>query len=155
MNCWLLNRKGAYSAVKVRRAVSPFIATVILVAITLTLGGLLYTQFRQVVTAEVRNPSISLTDVNVASDRQSVTLVLKNDGNVQLNVSKIVLLYQSTTQRFVPGTNMTILAGSSSLVPGDLMSLQFTLKGITIPEFSSFTVTVVSDQLARAFTVQA
>jgi flagellin-like protein len=141
--------------VKTRRGVSPFIATVILVAITLTLGGLLYTQFRQVVSAEVRNPSVSLSDINVASDRRTVTIVLKNDGNVQLNMTRVLLAYQGERQQFQLGKNATVLSGSRGMSPGDLLSVSFTLSGESLPEFSAFTITVVSLQLARAFTVQA
>ncbi|HUI85634.1 MAG TPA: archaellin/type IV pilin N-terminal domain-containing protein [Nitrososphaerales archaeon] len=140
---------------QVRRGISPFIATVILVAITVAIGGVLYTQFRQIVTAEVRNPSISLVDANVGVDRQTVTVILKNDGNVQYTVSAILLSYQSSNQRFVLGSNATVVSGSSTLDSGQFLSVKFTVVGVTLPEFSSFTLTVVSDQLARAFTVQA
>jgi len=103
----------------------------------------------------VRNPSISLVDANVGVDRQTVTVILKNDGNVQYTVSAILLSYQSSNQRFVLGSNATVVSGSSTLDSGQFLSVKFTVVGVTLPEFSSFTLTVVSDQLARAFTVQA
>jgi len=140
---------------KVRKAVSPFIATVILVAITVAIGGVLYTQFRQIVSAEVRNPSVSLVDANVGADRQTVTAIIKNDGNVEYTVSSFLLSYQSTNEKFVVGSNATVISGSPTLNSGDFLSVQFTVTGTTLPEFSTFTLTVVTDQLARAFTVQA
>jgi flagellin-like protein len=141
--------------VKARKGISPFIATVILVAITIAIGGVLYTQFRQIVTAEVRNPSVTLVDANVGADRQTVTVILKNDGNVQYTVSKILLSFQGTNQQFALGSNASVISGSATVAPGNLLSLEFTVKGNSLPAFSTFSLTVVSDQLARAFTVQA
>jgi len=140
---------------KFQRGISPFIATVILVAITVAIGGVLYTQFRQIVTAEIRNPSVSLVDANVGSDRQTVTVILKNDGNVQYNVTKVLLSYQSASEQFLIGSNATVISGSTLLVPGSFLSVKFTVVGTTLPEFSTFSLTVVTDQIARAFSVQA
>lgn len=137
-----------------RRAISPFVATVILVAITLALGGILYTQFKQMVTSEVRNPSLSLIDTNVSVDGRTILLDVKNDGNVQMTVSQILFQYQDTTERFKVGVNATVLAGSATLGPGDVASMQVVLGGVTLPSFSSFTLTLVTDQLAEAFPVQ-
>jgi flagellin-like protein len=138
-----------------RRGVSPFIATVVLVAITLALGGVLYNQFRQVVSAEVRNPSVSLVDTNVGQDGRTLLLDVKNDGNVQLVVSQVIVQYQNASERFDVGGNLTVLAGSATIAPGALASLRMTLGGMTLPSSSDFTVTLVSDQLARAFSAQA
>lgn len=138
-----------------RRGVSPFIATVVLVAITLALGGVLYNQFRQVVSAEVRNPSVSLVDTNVGQDGRTLLLDVKNDGNVQLVVSQVIVQYQNTSEQFDVGGNLTVLAGSATIAPGALASLRMTLSGMTLPSSSDFTVTLVSDQLARAFPAQA
>ena len=138
-----------------RKAISPFIATILLVAITITLGGVLYTQFRQTITSEIRTPSMSLIDLNVADDRQTITMLLKNDGNVQFTVSRVMFSFGSTSQNFVLGTNATLISGTSSLAPGRLLSVKFKPTGVTLPNFSSFTVTVAADQLARAFTIEA
>jgi flagellin-like protein len=140
---------------QIRRGVSPFIATVILVAITLTLGGVLYTQFRQVVTAEVRNPSVSLVGANVGSDRQTLTLTVKNDGNVELDVQKVLFQYGATNGTYLlTGGNVTVLSGAGTMEPGDVLSVQFKAP-VVVPDFAAFTVTVVTQQLASAFTIQA
>jgi len=143
--------------VRPKRGVSPFIATVVLVAITLTLGGVLYDQFRRVLTAEVRNPSLTLANVSVAGNRQTIVLEVKNDGNVQYTVTKVLFTYLSADQRFLVGGtgNGTVIAGSPSIRPGENLSLKLTITGLTLPDFATFTLTVISDQLARAFTVQA
>ena len=140
-----------------KKAISPFIATVILVAITLTLGGVLYNQFSSLISAEAKNPSVSLASINVAGDRQTVVVAFKNDGDVQYTVSKILLDYQSTEESFMLGTggNGSVIAGSPSLTPGSQLTIKFTATGLTIPDFATFTITVVTDQIARAFTVQA
>ena len=51
-----------------RAGISPFLATVILVVITLMIGGILYTSFRQMIVAQVKNPSVTLLDTNVSPD---------------------------------------------------------------------------------------
>jgi flagellin-like protein len=140
---------------KLRRGISPFIATVILVAITLAIGGVLYTQFSNIVTAEVRNPSISVVDSNVAADRQTITLIVKNDGNVQYTLSKVLFSYQKTNEQFDFGSNATVISGAANMAPGDLTTLQFKVSGVSLSQFDSYTLTVVSNQLARAFTLQA
>ncbi len=139
-----------------RKAISPFIATVVLVAITLTLGGVLYNQFSSLISAEVRNPSVSLAGINVGGDRQTVVVSLKNDGDVQYTVSKLLLDYQTTEEMFMVGGggNGSVISGSPQVAPGGQLTVKFTLTGLTIPDFSTITLTVVTDQIARAFTVQ-
>jgi len=140
-----------------RKAISPFIATVILVAITLTLGGVLYNQFSSLISAEVRSPSIAMAGINVGGDRQTVVVSFKNDGDVQYTVSKVLVDYQSAEEEFVVGNggNGSVISGTAQVAPGDQVTIKFTLTGITLPDFSPFTLTVVTDQIARAFTVQA
>src|SRR5712691_8995678 len=93
---------------KRRRAISPFIATVLLVAMTISLGGILYTQFRDTVVSQIRNPSVSLIDVNVSDDRQTITLLVKNDGNIDFRVSKFALAYGAADQNVVPDNKVLI-----------------------------------------------
>ena len=138
-----------------KKAISPFIATVILVAITITLGGVLYTQFRETIAAEIRTPSMSLLDINVADDRQTITVIVKNDGNVQFTVSRVIFAFGPVSQTFVLGTNASLVSGTGALSPGSLLTVKFKPTGVILPNFSTFTLTVAADQLARAFTVQA
>jgi flagellin-like protein len=139
---------------KSRKGISPFLATVMLVTITLMIGGLLYTQFRQTIVSQVRNPSLTLIDENVAPDGQSITFTIKNDGNVLTNVKSVAVLYGASTDSFSLGSNATIIAGGAGLVPGALLTARLKTS-FTIPQFSTFTLTVVGDQVARAFNVQA
>ena len=139
---------------KSRRAISPFIATVLLVAMTISLGGIMYTQFRDTVVSQIRNPSLSLIDLNVADDRRTITMLVKNDGNVDFTISGFGVAYGGVSQTFVIGSNVSLISGGASLKPGSLMTARFKLAAITLPSLASFTVTVTADQLARAFNVQ-
>src|SRR2546427_12918032 len=98
---------------KSRKGISPFLATVMLVTITLMIGGLLYTEFRQTIVSQVRNPSLTLIDENVAPDGQSITFTIKNDGNVLTNVKSVAVLYGASTDSFSLGSNATIIAGGA------------------------------------------
>ena len=145
---------------KKRKGISPFLATIILVVITLTIGGLLYTQFQQLVVSQVRNPSLDLTGINVAPNGQNIIVSLKNDGNVAIALKEFTVSYNDTinTFRFAPaGSNLTLLSspsGGDVIKPGDTLTAQMTTS-FSIPAFGSFTVTAVGDQLSRAFNVQA
>jgi len=146
-----------------RRAISPFLATIILVVITLMIGGILYTQFRNIIVSQVKNPSMDLTNSNVAPNGETVVLSIKNDGNVPITLSKFVVSYGSGTNTFSflavgsSPANVTIVSspsGGAAMQPGDIMTVQMTTT-FPIPQFSTFTVTAVGDQLARAFNIQA
>ena len=137
-----------------RRGISPFIATVLLVAMTVSLGGILYTQFRDTLVAQIRNPSVSLIDVNVAEDRQTITLLVKNDGNVDFRVSSFALAIGPANQNFIVGNNVSLISGDASMKPGSLLAARFKIATNTLPSLASFTITIVADQLARAFNVE-
>lgn len=143
---------------KMRKGISPFLATIILVVITLMIGGILYTQFRNIIVSQVKNPSMDLTDINVAPNGESIIMSIKNDGNVPLNISAFEVSYGSDYNTFrFSSSNVTVVAspsGGTLLQPGDILTAQMTTN-FAIPTFSTFTVTVVGDQLARAFNVQA
>ena len=145
-----------------RGAISPFLATIILVVITLMIGGILYTQFRNIIVSQVKNPSMDVTDSNVAPNGETVVLSIKNDGNVPITLSKFVVTYGSgmNTFDFAAGSspaNVTLISspsGGASMQPGDVLTVQMTTT-FSIPQFSTFTVTAVGDQLSRAFNIQA
>jgi flagellin-like protein len=146
---------------KTRKGISPFLATIILVVITLSIGGLLYTQFEQLIVSQVRNPSMDLTDINVTPNGQSIILSIKNDGNVPITLSEFTVSYNASLDTFkfvsTSGSNVTLLSspsGGTTLQPGDILTAQMTTN-FSIPSFAPFTVTVVGNQLSRAFNVQA
>ncbi len=143
-----------------RRGISPFLATVILVVITLMIGGILYTTFRQVIVAQVKNPSVTLIDSNVAPDGETMTLDVKNDGNVPVTLLSIDVSYGASSNVFEEGgpkVNITLISSSSggaTMQPGDLLTAKVKTN-FQVPSFATFTVTVVGDQVAKAFNIQA
>jgi hypothetical protein len=143
---------------KKHSAISPFLATVMLVVITLAIGGTLYTQFRQTIVSQIRNPSILLQDTNVAPDGQTITVTIKNDGNVQLVLQGFTVTYGTGKNifQFASG-NATIISsasGGSTLQPGQLLTASIKTR-FSILGFSTYTLTVIGDQVSRAFNVQA
>jgi flagellin-like protein len=143
-----------------RRGISPFLATVILVVITLMIGGILYTTFRQMIVSEVKDPSVTLLDSNVAPDGETMTLDIKNDGNVPVVLEAIEVNYGTSIDTFKEsgtGANLTLLStssGSATMQPGDSLTTVFKTN-FQVPTFATFTVTVVGDQVAKAFNIQA
>jgi len=143
-----------------RRGISPFLATVILVVITLMIGGILYTTFRQMIVSEVKNPSVTILESNVAPDGETMTIDIKNDGNVPVTLQSIDVSYGSSTNIFKEtgtGANITLVSsstGTATLQPGDLLTAEVKTS-FQVPSFSTFTVTVVGDQVAKAFNIQA
>jgi len=143
-----------------RAGISPFLATVILVVITLMIGGILYTTFRQMVVAEVKNPSVTLLDTNVSPDGETMTLDIKNDGNVPVTLLSIDVSYGAATDVFKEGgagANVTVMStssGSATMQPGDSLTAEVKTN-FQVPTFATFTVTVVGDQVAKAFNIQA
>ena len=145
---------------KGRAGISPFLATVILVVITLMIGGILYTTFRQMVVAQVKDPSVTILASNVAPDGKTMTLDIKNDGNVPDTLLAIDVSYSTSSNTFA-GTgasgNITMIStssGSATMQPGDSLTAQIKTT-FQVPTFASFTVTIVGDQVARAFNIQA
>lgn len=146
-----------------RKGISPFLATIILVVITLAIGGLLYTQFQQIIVSQVKNPSMSLTDINVAPGGQNIILSIKNDGNVPITLKEFTVSFNGSLNVFyfnAQGSNpanVTVLSspsGGGVMQPGDIVTAQLATK-FAIPVFSTFTVTAIGDQLSKAFNEQA
>jgi FlaG/FlaF family flagellin (archaellin) len=143
-----------------RAGISPFIATVILVVITLMIGGILYTTFRQMVVSEVKDPSVTLLDTNVAPDGETMTLDIKNDGNIPVTLLSIDVSYGTSANSFKAsgtGGNVTVLSTSSggeTMQPGDSLTAEVKTN-FQVPTFATFTVTVIGDQVAKAFNIQA
>jgi len=143
-----------------RAGISPFLATVILVVITLMIGGILYTSFRQMIVAQVKNPSVTLIDSNVSPDGETMTLNVKNDGNVPVTLLSIDVSYGASSNVFEESganANITLISSSSGgaiMQPGDLLAARVKTN-FQVPTFETFTVTLVADQVAKAFNIQA
>jgi len=139
-----------------RSGISPFLATVILVVITLMIGGILYTQFRQMIVSQVKDPSVEVVASNVSPDGETMTLNVKNDGNIPVVLQALTVSYGASSNTFsVPG-NATLLSapGGATMQPGDSLTARIKTT-FTVPVFATFTITVVGDQIAKAFNLQA
>jgi flagellin-like protein len=138
-----------------RPGISPFLATVILVVITLMLGGILYSSFRQMVVAQMKNPSLTLLATNVSPDGETMTLDVKNDGNVPIVLVGMDVSYGASANHFsVTPANMTLISGTAAMQPGDSLTARVKTS-FPVPGFATFTVTVIGDQIAKAFNIQA
>jgi len=139
-----------------RRGISPFLATVILVVITLMIGGVLYTSFRQMVVAQVKSPSVTLLASNVSPDGETMTLDVHNDGNLPVALLGIDVNYGASTNHFrlTAPANLTLVSGTATMQPGDSLTARIKTNFV-VPGFSTFTVTVIGDQIAKAFNIQA
>jgi hypothetical protein len=139
-----------------RAGISPFLATVILVVITLMIGGILYSSFRQMIVAQVKDPSVTLVNTNVAPDGETMTLDVKNDGNVPVQLQGLTVSYGPSSNQF-GGANITLVSSSSggmTMQPGDSLTAKVKTS-FAVPAFATFTVTVIGDQVAKAFNIQA
>ncbi len=144
---------------RARAGVSPFLATVILVVITLMIGGILYTTFRQMVVSQVKDPSVTILDSNVAPDGETMTLDIKNDGNIPVTLLAIEVSYGNASEKFnANGTAdfslVSTSSGSTTMQPGDSLTAEVKTN-FQVPTFATFTVTVVGDQVAKAYNIQA
>jgi len=139
-----------------RPGISPFLATVILVVITLMLGGILYSSFRQMIVTQMKNPSITLLATNVSPDGETMTLNVKNDGNVPVALVGMDVSYGASTNHFRETTpaNVTLISGMAMMQPGDSLTAKVKTN-FQVPSFATFTVTVIGDQVAKAFNIQA
>jgi FlaG/FlaF family flagellin (archaellin) len=138
-----------------RPGISPFLATVILVVITLMIGGILYSSFRQMVVDQMKNPSITILATNVSPDGETMTLDVKNDGNVPVALLGMDVTYGPSANHFsVTPANMTLISGTSTMQPGDSVTAKVKTT-FQVPSFATFTVTVIGDQVAKAFNIQA
>jgi len=144
------NRRG-----RERPGISPFLATVILVVITLMIGGILYSSFRQMVVDQMKNPSITILATNVSPDGETMTLDVKNDGNVPVALLGMDVTYGPSANHFsVTPANMTLISGTATMQPGDSVTAKVKTN-FQVPSFATFTVTVIGDQVAKAFNIQA
>src|SRR5438105_562498 len=130
-----------------RSGISPFLATVILVVITLMIGGILYSSFRQMVVDQMKNPSLTLLATNVSPDGETMTLDVKNDGNVPVSLLGMDVTYGASANHFsMTPANITLISGTATIQPGDSLTVKVKTN-FQVPSFATFTVTVIGDQV--------
>ncbi|MEM2612622.1 MAG: archaellin/type IV pilin N-terminal domain-containing protein [Nitrososphaerota archaeon] len=96
-----------------RRAVSPIIATIILIAITVAAGLLIYTIFHSTAGTLSTQVQVELTSCDlVASDSNALfSVTIKNSGNKALREIKVTLHITPTVKWEIEGTNLEVNPG--------------------------------------------
>ncbi len=87
---------------KRRKAISPFVATAVLIAATLVVGGLMYMQFRQAIDSSMYQPSLNVLDSRSAGDGKMLILTVKNDGAKEVNITRVDVFIGNTSYSFTP-----------------------------------------------------
>lgn len=120
-----------------KRAISPFIATAILIAATLVVGGLLYTQFKQSVDYNLNQPSLNVLDARASEDGTMLVMTIKNDGAKEANLQRIDVyvnnlhyVFTDANSTFTP--SQTISPGSTATVVLSASSPIFTAPSVHI-----------------------
>jgi flagellin-like protein len=143
-----------------RRAISPFIATAILIVATVVIGGLFFNQVRDYVNASTRNPSLSLTDYTISPDLKTFTLNIRNDGNVNVNMTKSIVKVSTVSYTFTLDNTTTtyiIFYGPGPLIkPGQVASVGYVFNNSV--NFSLNTgdvvyVTLVGDVISKTLSI--
>jgi hypothetical protein len=84
-----------------------------------------------------------------------MTLDVKNDGNVPIVLVGMDVSYGASANHFsVTPANMTLISGTAAMQPGDSLTAKVKTS-FPVPGFATFTVTVIGDQVAKAFNIQA
>ena len=116
---------------KLRRGISPVIAAIILIAIAIAASFIVW----HIVVSASKPRSIVKLDVVTADaaippsgSEASITLVLRNSGNVRLTIDNITVTYQGKTYTETLGRD---------IVPGASWQYGFTVTaaGIGVPQF--------------------
>jgi len=141
-----------------RRAISPFIATAVLIVATVVIGGMFFTQVRDYMATSSRNPSLALVDYTVSPDFATFTLNVRNDGNVNVNITRAIVRLSSADYEFAyyPGNDtMKFYNPGPLLRPGEVASIGLTFPSPPTPMSSGDRVYVVlvGDVLSKTVSI--
>ncbi len=143
-----------------RRAISPFIATAILIVATVVIGGLFFNQVRDYVSSSMQNPSLSLTDYTISPDLKTFTLNIRNDGNINVNMTESIVKVDGTSYTFtLQNTTTTYLVfyGPGPLIkPGQVASVGYVFNNSVTFNLNSgdvLYVTLVGDVISKTLSI--
>jgi archaellum component FlaF (FlaF/FlaG flagellin family) len=132
-----------------RRTISPFISTIILITATFMIGGFLFTQFQGFVNRYITQPSIEFTGVVAVPDSTSVTASIKNTGNVPLTITEVKLFINGGAVSIT--TNPPISTSPLTLQPGKAATISInTAQALKVGD--TISIVVISDQITKGFT---
>jgi FlaG/FlaF family flagellin (archaellin) len=143
-----------------RRAISPFIATAILIVATVVIGGVFFNQVRDYVSASTRNPSLALVDYTISPDLKTFTLNIRNDGNINVNLARSVVKVNGTSYTCIPGNGtagtLTFYGPGPKLSPGQVASIGYTFDNalnVTMNTGDVIYVTLVGDVISKTLSI--
>ena len=132
---------------KSKKALSPVVASIILIAVTVAVSLAVAIWMGALTTGFMATEQLSFIDCQYASDLSYVNITLKNTGSGSLTISKILINgYLNTT-----GTGWTVWSGDATLTPNEAVVIRVLASGY--PD----TAGIVSNKFDRganyAFTV--
>jgi len=107
--------------IKKRKAVSPVLAVVVLLGITVVAGGLVFTTFGQISSTASETNAISVLETNlqVVKDHGSLSMTIKNIGTKSWKSVSINAYKGEIPQVFFYRPASWIVSGSNSFLPSD------------------------------------
>ena len=137
-----------------RKAISPFVATAVLIAATLVVGGLLYAQFRQAIDSSMYQPSINVLDSRGAGDGKMLILTVKNDGVKEVNITQVEVFIGTDSYTFTPTDDSykASFSPGSVVEPGATATIVLSSNQPIFNETSAHLV-VVGEGYSKGFTV--
>jgi len=143
-----------------RRAITPFIATAILIVATVVIGGLFFTQVRDYVNSAMQNPSLTLTDYTISPDLTTFTLNVRNDGNVNVNIGESIVKVDGVSYIFtLQNTTSTYLVfyGLGPVIkPGQVASIGYIFNNsvsFSLNPGDVLYVTLVGDVISKTLSI--
>lgn len=137
-----------------RKAISPFVATAVLIAATLVVGGLMYIQFRQVINSSIYQPSVNVIDSRSTESGKMLILTVRNDGIKEVNITRVDVFVGDTSYSFTP-TDQNYKASfspDSVLEPGDTATIVLS-SAQAIFTGPSAHVVIVGEGYSKGFTI--
>jgi hypothetical protein len=143
-----------------RRAITPFIATAILIVATVVIGGLFFTQVRDYVNAAMQNPSLTLTDYTISPDLTTFTLNVRNDGNVNVNISESIVKVDGVSYTFTlqnaTSTYLVFYGLGPVIKPGQVASIGYIFNNsvsFSLSPGDVLYVTLVGDVISKTLSI--
>jgi hypothetical protein len=143
-----------------RRAISPSIATAILIVATVVIGALFFNQVRDYVNASTRDPSLSLTDYTISPDLRTFTLNMRNDGNVNVNIARSIVKVDTSSYTFTldnATTTYMVFYGPGPLIkPGQVTSIGYMFNNgvnFSLDTGDVIYVTLVGDVISKTLSI--
>lgn len=139
---------------KKRRAISPFIATAVLIAAALVVGGLMYAQFRQVINSSMYQPSINVLDSKGAGGGKMLILTVKNDGTKEVNITQVDVFIGDMSYTFTPtdANYKASFSPDSVLEPGGTATVVLSSTQAIFTEPSAHVI-IIGDGYSKGFTI--